>query len=82
MTIQIWRCPHLRTDIIDVLNWTGGTFSNQLETGLFSRVLRNLGAQTRVYPEKRTDREIGNLLMLGLAPQNQEPNGGSKFWWA
>ena len=26
MTIQIWRCPHLRTDIIDVLNLAGGTF--------------------------------------------------------
>ena len=33
MTIQIWRCPHLRTDIIDVLNWAGGTFSNQVGTG-------------------------------------------------
>ena len=32
MTIQIWRCPHLRTDIIDVLNWAGGTFSNQVGT--------------------------------------------------
>ena len=76
MTIQIWRCPHLRTDIIDVLNWAGGTFSNHMGTGLFRRAPRNLGAQKRVFPEKRTDREIGNLLMLDLAPQNQEPNGG------
>ena len=35
------------------------------------------------FPHKRDQiGQIGNLLMLGLAPQNQEPNGGSKFWWA
>ena len=68
MTIQIWRCPHLRTDIIDVLNWAGGIFSNQVGKGLFSRAPWNLGAQKRGSPEKRTDREIGNLLMLELTP--------------
>ena len=50
MTIQIWRCPHLRTDIIDVLNWAGGRFSNQVGKGLFSRAPWNLGAQKRGSP--------------------------------
>ena len=69
MTIQIWRCPHLRTDIIDVLNWAGGTSSNQVGTGLYSRAPRNLGAKKRVSPEKRTDKVVtGNLLMLRLGP--------------
>ena len=50
MTIQIWRCPHLRTDIIDVLNWAGGTFSNQVGTALFS--LLEFGGLRKGFPQK------------------------------